>query len=266
MNAIKFQIFSIFFVALTAATTLQAESFWEALGPHAVAIGPDVYHLSRKREGGTHQDGWLGGFRAGYLRLRPNGIYAAADLRYAIGTQDGKTSSGADLKSRLQEFEIEGDLGWTFGVCPGGRLFTLTPYLGYGYFWSSNQFRNPSPSTATFRDTYGFTAVGVATTINLCDCWSIGANFKARWMSDAKQTVIDGPAGHDVVLRIDPRWLYSLDIPITYQFEARGCCLFASLIPYWQQRDYGGTEGVDGDFIDTHYDIWGARLMFGINF
>lgn len=267
MNAIKFKKFFIFSVMLATAGALQAESFWEALGPHAIAVGPDVYHLDRTREGGTHQDGWLGGARLGYVRLRPNGIYAAADVRYAIGSLDGKSSSGAALESTVQEFEAEGDLGWTLGFCPCGSQFLFTPYLGYGYFWSTNDFKYPSPSTAKFRDTYGFTAVGIASLVEICDGWAVGANFKARWMSaDAEQRITDGSAENDVTLTITPRWLYSLEIPITYCFEECGCCWFASFIPYWQQRDYGGTEGVDGDFIDTHYELFGARLMFGLNF
>lgn len=265
MKAINFRFFFIFFFALSAVQSLSAFDFLESTGPHEFSIGPDVYHLKREREGGTHQDGWLGGVRFDYERLKDNGIYVAADVRFAAGSLNGESSRGATLESTVKEFEVEGDLGWTLGFCLGKPMM-VTPYIGYGYFWSSNDFHSPSPFTAQFRDTYGYAAVGLVAAVEIYPCLTLGANFKARWMSDAKQKISGGPTGGDVVFKIGERWLYGIDLPISYHFEACGRCWLASVVPYWQQRDYGGTESVAGDFIETHYVLYGARLMLGISF
>ena len=79
---------------------------------HRLDVGPEIYYLKRKKEGGSYQSGVLYGGRATFERNKVPGIYYALDAYAAYGRINGKTSSGKKLKSKILDSEFQGFLGY----------------------------------------------------------------------------------------------------------------------------------------------------------
>lgn len=255
---------ALFVLSMSLFTPLQSWDFFEVTGPHELAMGPEIYQLKRERQGGTFQKGCLFGGYLDYQRLKWDGFYAGGNTRYASGHLNGKTSSGASLKSTADEFLIEGYLGWTLGLSMP-KPVSITPYAGYGYFRSSNAFRAPSPLICRFEDTYEFPLLGISAAVYWNPSLSFGVNFKGRWMQDAQEKISGDEEIEEMQLGIGDNWLYALEFPLTYDFTWSSWCWNARFMPFWERRDYGGKESFPVDFIATRYTIYGIRFLLGIN-
>lgn len=265
MKATSFAVLLATIALLVLPGALTALHFIKAIGPHRLSLGPECYYLKRERQGGTWQNGWFYGGRITYDRTKANGFYAGALARAAGGVLQGETASGATLKSNASECAVEGDLGWTFGFCII-RPLLITPFVGYGYFKGVNDFKSPSPLTLKFTDRYGYTAGGIFSNIEITSCISLGLNFRAKWMSEPKETVSGDPDNGDLALQVGEHWLYEAEVPLNYGFSWCNWCCHASLVPFWERRDYGGRENFPFDFIETRYTIYGLRLLLGISY
>lgn len=231
------------------------------IGAQTLSLGPQVYELVRKRDGGSHQKGWLGGVQLFYQRLPTNGFYLDAELNYGTGLLKGHSSGTSSLKSTMTEFSAIGRLGWTLSFCCL-RSFSFSPYAGYGWFRGRNDFQRPSPLVLRFDDRYGFPLAGALLSVQWTEAWNSALRFEGRWMADASEKV-SGDVAADRRLKMGDDWHYNCELFLNYDFSWRERCWRASLVPFYTLRHYGGWESYPFDFIKTRYTLYGVRFLIG---
>jgi hypothetical protein len=227
--------------------------------------GPEIYHISRWREGGTKQRGRCDGVRAGIERWQPDAIYYSADAFFSEGRLKGQTASGRSLQSELTDFILEGRVGYTFQQTTERRPF-ITLFGGYGYFYETNDFSYPSPIPFKFTDTFNYVVAGFLSGINLTPLLSIGINFKVRFMMNGESQVTEDPLFEEVNLVMNNETHYRVEIPVSFLLCTPWPNLEASLVPFYEFRHFGGREGFPFDFIDTKFSLVGVRSALAYRF
>lgn len=236
-------------------------------GPHRVGVGPEIYFMQRKKDGGSSQRGFMFGARAQYDRIRPNSIYWGAEGQWAVGTLCGHNADHDQLRSRKRDSEIEGRLGYTWRK-KFGCNFWLTPFAGWGYFEGTNKFIHPSPLEYKITNTFSYLLTGFLWRVDIKPFFSLGLNFKAKYSTGAKSHISDDPNPeiNNVCLIIEDKFSYNLDVPLYFDF----CCgrrkFEITFVPFYHFRHYGAHENHPFDFIDTRFHMYGARLMFNYIF
>ena len=258
---------SITILLLMLTTSLGAfpKVFPGQRGPHRVYVGPEMYYMKRKRASGSEQDGGIYGIRVQYDRIRRCSFYWGADALYAYGTINGRTGSGAPLKSDVTDSCIEARVGYTIGTNRWRRPY-VTPYFGGGYFRSINQFKAPTAMSLRFDNRVNFVCVGFLSGFCLTPCLDVGFNFKTRYMVEGRSKVGNDPFFEDATLLIENRPHYSVEIPITYKISQCKRGFEAVIVPFFRFRHYGGRENFPFDFIDTKFQIFGSRFLLTYRF
>ena len=225
-----------------------------------VYIGPEIYHLKRSRAGGTHQNGWMYGVRAGYDKVQKCTVYWGIDALYAKGTLHGKTGKGSKIKSRFTDENIEGRAGFTFqGNCLMRASFT--PFIGIGYFSEKNNFVDPSPIPVHFNTRFGYGVVGFLSNLPWTERFETGLNFKARYPFEPRCRISHDPENDDTTLNVKEKWQFRVELPITYNCTC--CDLFAlTLSPFYEYRLYGKHLNFPSNFLRTQYQIYGITFEF----
>lgn len=222
-------------------------------------IGPEIYHVHRKREGGAKQNGMLYGVRAGYDRIKRYKVYYGFDALYASGILDGKGGSGQCLKSNFSDTSVEGRLGYTLkSKC--NYQPSLTPYVGVGYFVEKNNFTHPKETPIHFRTSYLYAAVGFLSQITLSDRFDIGFNFKAKFPYEARCRVSHDRNEDDSKQVIHEKFQYRAELPVTYKFFDCDDHFRLSFVPFYELRQYGHHPNFPGDFLETRLNIYGLQL------
>ncbi|MFQ5729470.1 MAG: hypothetical protein ACE5GN_03825 [Waddliaceae bacterium] len=263
MKCILFFLFSL--TLLLSSTESRAQCIWPIKHPHYLFIGPEIYHLKRMRKGGSKQTGWLYGGKTIYERYKRCGFYWVLEGYYSLGRITGSTASGKRLKSDLTDREIEGRLGYSFCIRKWRNL-TLTPYGGYGYFYSKNDFHHPSPLPCEFHNRFNYGSAGLAAAICLTPSLEATANIKAKFMLKGKSRVKDDPDYNNVTLQMNNETQYEVEAPLRYYTCCRGWNIVASIAPFYRFRHYGGHANYPFDFIDTKFHIYGGRVLFHLTF
>lgn len=246
----------LFFFLLCGCTAYSALNF---------SIGPEIYHFKRTRIGGTWQNGFISGGRATFERKCPWSWYLGADALIAQGSLRGKNSANLNLRSTLTDKIYEGRLGFMFQM-PGKRCRFFLPFVGYGSFHETNDFKSPSPLPFTFIDTFQYVPVGFLSGFNITPLLSIGINFKAEFMLNAHSQVTDDPLFDEISLKIKDEINTRLELPLTWTFY-RGCLSsFFRFAPFYEYRHFGGQEGFPFDFIDTEFHLIGGSFQLGLTY
>lgn len=230
----------------------------EAPCPHQVFVGPEIYHVTRTREGGAEQKGWLYGVRGGYDYIKRNSFYYGIDALYAQGTLKGRTSE-ARLKSDLTDINVEGRLGYTFqtDTC---HYASFTPYIGIGYFWEINKYKHPSPLPIHFNNNFYYVPFGFLSSIYVTPELTLGFNYKGRFIIDGKTKVTHDASFDDVSLRYVQRIQSRLELPITYYFCWSNQEGAVAAVPFYEFRNYGHHPNFPFDFLETKFKIFGVTL------
>src|ERR1700733_6863002 len=142
---------------------------------HHLAIGPEVYYLSRTRKQGTHQDGWLCGGRLNYDYFGRYLFYFGCETAYANGNLKGHSGNGTKIKSNFSDFMIEGRVGYTF-QSKSASCARFTPFIGYGQFIEWNNYVHPTPLRYHFRNTFSYVLLGALCKVFPNRCTSLGLN------------------------------------------------------------------------------------------
>lgn len=247
--------------------TLGLSHHLEASGSnrHRLSIGPEVYHLKRMREGGTVQNGVLGGVRLTYDYLGRYLMYYGLDVSYASGTLKGKSGNGTKQKSHFSDSWCEGRLGYTFQGLTGCKAM-FTPFIGLGNSWEFNNYTNPSPVHLHFRNSYLYFAVGALTQAMVKPWFTIGANITAKFSMTGKMRVSRDPEIEPFKLPYQQMIHCRVELPFTYAFCIKCEEKIVSFVPFFEYRHYGEQSGYPFDFLDTKIRIWGAELLYQIYF
>lgn len=252
---------------LLAFILFGSEVFASFLGPHRLALGPEIFFMQRNKEGGSKQHGMLYGARLTYDRLKGNSLYWGGDLMYASGKLNGHNSESEELHSQKRDSEIEGRFGYTFK-----RKFNSTywfiPFFGGGYFEGTNKFKHPSPLTYKITTSFPYLSLGFISRIDIKNSFGIGLDFKTKYSVGAKGKITEDldPEIDNSHFIIEDKFSYELDLPFYFDKCFKGKLVELSFVPFYRFRHYGGHENHPFDFIDTRFHIYGARLMLGLYF
>lgn len=228
---------------------------------HQFYIGPEVYYVDRKREGGTHQDGFLYGVRLGYDRIKRYKFYWGFDGLYATGHLSGKNSGGNRIKSDFTDASTEGRLGYTF-KCKTGYRLSFTPYIGVGYYLEQNDFKKPSPIPAHFRTEYAYGAIGFLSQVSINCLWDVGINLKAKWPYNPKCHISHDPEEENSTQNITERLQYRVELPVTYHTNLCLDRVLISFVPFYEYRRYGAQANYPFDYFDTQFNNYGLLIKF----
>lgn len=226
-------------------------------------VGPEIYYAERTREGGTKQTGTLYGFRLGLDRIARYKLYSGADFLYATGILNG-TGKGGDStfksKSLFTDVNAEGRFGYTF-QSKTFHCASLTPFVGFGYFWETNAYKNPTPLHIHFKNRFSYIPFGFLSQIFITPQWSIGANVKIRYLLEAYQEVSHDPEHDDATQHYVKKLQYRIELPITY-FPCLSLCdsLALSAVPFYEFRQYGRLVNFPFDFLETKLALYGATI------
>ena len=250
-------------VALLLLLPSSGAALFQFRGPHRIEGGFEWYYMHRNRQGGSVQEGYLFGGRFLYDRIRRSALYWAVEGYCAEGRLNGR-KSGMSIKSNKRDSEIEGRTGYTWKMW---RCLWLTPFIGGGFFEGTNHFVSPSPIEYKIRNRFPYVDIGFLGRYDVTCLWSIGLNFKAKFMVGARAKIIDDPNFSNPTLIIEDKQCFDVDLPITYRFcspSDRGSQM--SITPFYRFRRYGAHENYPFDYIDTRFQIGGLRVMFAYLF
>lgn len=236
-------------------------------GPHRVGVGPEIYFMQRRKDGGSSLRGFMFGARANYDRIRRSSLYWGADAQWAVGTLCGHNADHDELRSRKRDSEIEGRLGYTWKRKLGCN-FWLTPFAGAGYFEGTNRFMHPSPLEYKITNTMPYLVGGFLWRSDVKSFFSVGLNFKCKYSVGARSHITNdpNPEVNNERLIIEDKISYNVDIPLYFDFCCGGRKLEVTFTPFYHFRHYGAHENHPFDFIDTRFHMYGARLMFNYIF
>jgi hypothetical protein len=244
---------------LLASSFLIAEQWVKTYALQAY-VGPEIYYIQRSKEGGAKQSGTIYGFRLGYDYIRRYKFYGGVDFLWARGTLEGKTQ-GDRIKSTFTDANIEARVGYTFqSKC--WRCASFTPFVGFGYFWEDNFFKHPSPLPIHFKNRFSYVPFGFLSQIFITPNWSIGANFKVRYLIKSEVHASNDPEHEDITQNYDERLQYRAELPITYFVCWKRHSLAVSLVPFYEYRPYGHRPNFPFDFLETKLKLYGATLKF----
>ncbi len=252
----QFQFWLACWLSVMLVASVQADKITIFQGPYHLSVGPEAYHLVRKKDGGSRQKGVLGGVAGCFERWRPNGFYWGVEGSCASGRLRGHTPRGAKIVSRLTEKQIEGRLG--YNITADSNRFELVPFVSGGKYECENKFFPPSPMPTTFTDRFDFVGIGFYLVGRLTDSFSYGLMFQGHYSLNAWNEMTGDPGFEDVQTRINSAWQYQIELPLTYGV---GCDSWAlQVVPFYYYRHFGGMEAFPLDFIDTRFAICGVRL------
>ncbi len=247
---------------------------WHSIPRNQLYIGPEIYQVHRekfhreKEEGGAQdrllygsQEGLLYGFRMGYDRIKRYHYYLGADFLYATGELKGYDLLNNTIKSTMTDINLEGRAGYTIEMKCWWQP-SLTPFVGGGYFWESNDFQHPSPKKIHFQNKFNYVTGGFLSRLRFLQDWTIGVNFKLRYLISGKIKVTNDPNEEDHNQTYQEKLQYRVELPITnYRtFHCYECAL--SVVPFYEYRPYGRRENFPQNFFKTTYNIYGATFKF----
>jgi len=257
----KFYTFSTYlFLAISCLSATEERQLVNQL-----ALGPEIYYVQRSKEGGTRQGGTLYGARLSYHRIKRCGWYLGGDALYATGTLSGKSGADDTIRSTFTDKYVEGRVGYTFQQKCGYEL-AFTPFLGYGYFWETNNFRSPSPITVHFENQFSYVPVGFLSHMYLNDNLGLGLNFTTRFLLEHEIKVTHDELFGDGELHYKEKNQYRVELPITYDFCFYERLWRVSFEPFFEYRQYGHLANFPFDFLETKFRVYGANLQLVLLF
>jgi len=221
-------------------------------------IGPEIYYVSREKECGGKQTGTLYGVRLGFDHIRRYKFYWGVDALWATGPLEG-SANGERIKSMFTDINLEARLGYTFQSKYWCKA-SFTPYTGLGYFWENNFFEHPSPLPIHFKNRFSYVPLGFLSQIFIYPNWSLGLNFKLRFLIDSSVEASNDP-GHDTTTQnYEEKLQYRVELPITYFSCWKKESLAVSLVPFYEYRPYGYRANYPFDFLETNLNFYGATI------
>jgi hypothetical protein len=251
--------FCVLIGCLLASSSLSAKQ-WVKTYVLETYVGPEVYYIRRSKEGGSRQSGTLYGVRIGYDHIYRYKLYGGIDFLWAKGTLEGKAQENR-LKSTFTDINTEVRVGYTF-QSKYWHCASFTPYVGLGYFWEDNFYQHPSPLPVHFKNRFSYIPFGFLSQVFITPNWSIGTNFKVRYLFDATLFVSHDPEHENTTQHYEERLQYRVELPVTYFHCWKKHPLAVSLVPFYEYRPYGHRANFPFDFLETKLNLYGATLKF----
>ena len=185
-----FYFFVLFTVLL--GTKEKGHSCHETRNGHLFTLAPECYHVKRTRKGGTEQEGWLVGARFNHDHIKRYKFYWGFQALYTSGEMRGRSALKDRIHSRLNDVLVEANLGYTFAYkCY--PYYSLTPFIGAGYFWENNHFHWPSAFEVKFSTHFWYGSFGFLSHLAVCKNFTVGLNARFRLPWEPKCTLSHDP-------------------------------------------------------------------------
>lgn len=223
-------------------------------------VGMETAHIKRMRDGGTQQNGRMDGVRICYDRLKR--FYLGAEYFYGSANLPGHSGGQAPIFSVLTDESYEGRIGYSF-LAPG-HFFSL--FTGYGYFHEINDFFPPTALPLKFTNTFNYIPVGFLSGVYLSSLLSMGFNFKIMFMQNAKTEVTNDPFRADSTLYMQEEINVRLELPFIFSPPNTRLRLQFGVTPFYEYRHYGGRAGYPNNYLDTKFNLLGARFALVANY
>lgn len=249
-----------FLVGWLASFNFLSAREWKKSYAFETYVGPEIYYVSRSKEGGARQNGTLYGVRLGFDHVRRCKLYWGLDALWAKGSLEGQAKED-QIKSMLTDINVEARLGYTFQR-KSWRCASFTPYLGLGYFWENNFFEHPSPLPIHFKNRFSYIPLGFLSQIFITSHVSIGANFKLRFLIESSVEASHDPEHDNTTQNYDDQLQYRVELPITYFSCWSRHSLAVSFVPFYEYRPYGHKANYPFDFLETKLNLYGATVKF----
>ena len=247
-------------LGLLMTSELLSASQWVKNYSVETYAGPEIYYVDRVKEGGAKQGGTLYGIRLGFEHIRRYKFYWGLDVLWAKGTLYGHTKDSR-IKSTLTDTNLEARVGYTF-QSKNWRCASFTPFVGWGYFWENNFFEHPSPLAIHFKNRFSYVPFGFLSQISITRQFSVGANFKIRFLVDSSVKASHDPDHEDSIQYYEECLQYRFELPLTYFTCWKNQSLALSFVPFYEYRPYGYRANYPFDFLETNFNIYGANLKF----
>lgn len=213
-------------------------------------VGANYSYVHIKPKGIPSTKGNLGGLQALYEYQRPDRIYGGVTFAW----RQGHTSGSSGGRSLL-EFDTQERLGYSWGCCEKGRIFSLFSGLGYRHY---GEKVTSSGSKVTFNYNELYVPVGFILNGQINAMFSMGLNF--QWMPQVYPTVT-------IVPLKGARWILSTEIanfraelPLTICVSKQSH-LSVVLQPYFEYWRDGHTSAKTQ--LGTVLHIPGNTYLFG---
>jgi len=216
--------------------------------------------VKRTRSGGTQQNGTGVGVRATYDHIKRYRLYWGGVAFYGSDLLDGHSASHEHIRSRLTDTQIEGNVGYTLGT-KNFPCFLFTPFVGYGYFRERNRFAHPSPLHVTLTTHFQYVSYGFLSSAMVNSWLKVGLNARFRSLLDTRCTVTHDPDFGRIKLLVGDRLHYRIELPFTYCGPLYYQGFELGLVPFYENRTYGGRENFPFDFFETKLRIYGVNFQ-----
>lgn len=226
----------------------------------SLTLSPEIYHVKRKREGGTSQNGESFGIRVNYDYIKRYNIYLGLQAFYGRGVLHGHNGNRDKLRSRLTTRLGEGNLGYTFQMKCFPHL-SITPFAGFGNFKETNSFSPPSPLQVKFTTKFNYVSFGFLSSSFVAPAFSVGLNARLKYPLDTKCKITGDSSNQTFKQIVGDKIHWRIELPVTY--FGMGLCrgLEAALMPFYERQLYGARENYPFDFFKTTYSIYGIDIQ-----
>lgn len=225
---------------------------------NTISIGPEIYQV--RRAAGTKQKGDSAGVRFTYDRIKRYHYYLGAQVFYGTGILRGHTSAGDKIRSRFTQKQVEGNIGYTFQLKSFPHV-SFTPFAGYGYLKDINKFSPPTNLQATFTNQFRYASFGFLSSVYVFPCFTVGVNARFKWPWQTRCKVTDPFYPKDVRLIVKDKLHYRIELPFTYFGSLLRDHFEVAVVPFYEERLYGGRENFPFDFYETKYTLYGVNVQ-----
>lgn len=225
-------------------------------GPHRFDGFIETGRFKRKREGGVEQSGTLFGYGAEYERLKEIGFYIFARANEDKGTLKGSTEKSVDLKSRFCSEEYLGRLGFSFGLCQ----WTFVPFIGGGYYTSTNRFVDPSPLHVSMQIHFPYALAGLKVEWKRSETIHYFTSLTIKRPYEPKCRIQDDPEFFTTHQMIKEKLQAEFELGGRYNWSCTLLSLAVDGSFFYRYNRFGSRENYPFNFLDTKYTYLGFKL------
>ena len=160
---------------------------------HNFEVGTEISWLAYREPGVMKERGIMYGIVADYsyhkgIMFKIDGKYSYGRLNYSGSLQDGTPLSVGSIPNYMLEFRGVG--GYDINLPRG---IVMTPYIGVGSRFLSDNMQKKSPAGYKRESNYLYSPIGLETNFDLCNGWFLGnvLEYDLLWWGHQKSRLSD---------------------------------------------------------------------------
>ncbi len=198
-----------------------------------------------KHEHDSSEGMW--GINAGFEYMPENTFYLGGEFSYGVGAKH--TALGRD---DIEVYYLEDRIGYTFSSCaPSLGPFNCSAFIGVGY----QHFHQRLEDDLKRNNHFWYVPLGLRIRQNFSENFFAGLNGEIA-------PTFGGGCSNGCKRNAPIKFLWKIELPLTYTFDWFVGKVGLSLVPYYNQWAFKNTRDFDGQLAA----LWGARLEIGYYF